>query len=110
MKNCDTSSGGKPNVKTGFTSRKVFVFVRCSVTKTDLQRNNIHLRFVVSTVVTMKNAEKWSGMLRRVALVRTDVSEEPGASFIRVTRIGELGTSNRRTLRINNHHLTARRN
>jgi hypothetical protein len=25
-----------------------------------------------------------------VALVRTDVSEEPGASFIRVTKIGEL--------------------
>jgi hypothetical protein len=41
-----------------------------------------------------------------VALVRTDVSEEPGASFIRMTKIGELGTtqaatSNRRTLRIN---------
>jgi hypothetical protein len=34
-----------------------------------------------------------SGLLRRVALVRTDVSEEPSASFIRVTRIGELGTS-----------------
>jgi hypothetical protein len=33
-----------------------------------------------------------SGMLRRVALVRTDVSEEPSAFFIRVTRIGELGT------------------
>jgi hypothetical protein len=33
-----------------------------------------------------------SGMLRRVALVRTDVSEEYSASFIRVTRIGELGT------------------
>jgi hypothetical protein len=32
-------------------------------------------------------------MLRRVALVRTDVSEEPGATFIRVTRIGELGTT-----------------
>jgi hypothetical protein len=32
-------------------------------------------------------------MLRRVALVRTDVSEELGASFIRVTRIGELGTT-----------------
>jgi hypothetical protein len=32
-----------------------------------------------------------SGMLRRVALVRTDVSEEPSAS-IRVTRIGELRT------------------
>jgi hypothetical protein len=33
-----------------------------------------------------------SGMLRRVALVRTDVSEEASASFIRVTRIGDLGT------------------
>jgi hypothetical protein len=31
-----------------------------------------------------------SGMLRRMALVRTDVSEERSASFIRVTRIGEL--------------------
>jgi hypothetical protein len=31
------------------------------------------------------------GMLRRVALVRTDVSEELTASIIRVTRIGELG-------------------
>jgi hypothetical protein len=34
-----------------------------------------------------------SGMLRRVALVRTDVSEELSASFIRVTRIGELRTT-----------------
>jgi hypothetical protein len=33
-----------------------------------------------------------SGMLRRVAL-RTDVSEELSPSFIRVTRIGELGQS-----------------
>jgi hypothetical protein len=33
-----------------------------------------------------------SGMLRHVALVRTDVSEELSASVIRVTRIGELGT------------------
>jgi hypothetical protein len=32
------------------------------------------------------------GMSRRVALVTTDVSEELSASFIRVTRIGELGT------------------
>jgi hypothetical protein len=47
-----------------------------------------------------------SGMLRRVALVRTDVSEELSPSFIRVTRIGELettlaATSNRRKLRRN---------
>jgi hypothetical protein len=34
-----------------------------------------------------------SGMLRRVALVRIDVSEEPSPSFIRVTRIGELVAS-----------------
>jgi hypothetical protein len=34
-----------------------------------------------------------SGMLRRVALVRTEISEEPSASFIRVTKIGELGTT-----------------
>jgi hypothetical protein len=45
-----------------------------------------------------------SGMLLHVALVRTDVLEELSASFMRVTRIGELGTtlaitSNRRTLR-----------
>jgi hypothetical protein len=45
-------------------------------------------------------------MLLRVAVVRSDVSEELSASFIRVTRIGELGTmlavaSNRLTLRRN---------
>jgi hypothetical protein len=32
-------------------------------------------------------------MLRRVALVRTEDSEELSASFIRVTIIGELGTT-----------------
>jgi hypothetical protein len=44
-----------------------------------------------------------SGMLHRVALVRTDVSEELSASIIRVTRICEIGTtiavtSNRRSV------------
>jgi hypothetical protein len=33
-----------------------------------------------------------SGMLRAVAFVRTDVSEERSASIISVKRIGELGT------------------
>jgi hypothetical protein len=45
----------------------------------------------------------FSGMLRGVALVRIDVSEELSASFLRVTRLCELGTmldvtSKRRTL------------
>jgi hypothetical protein len=42
-----------------------------------------------------------SGMLRRVVLVRTDVSEEPSVSVIRVTRIpddGGLGSSETRFL------------
>jgi hypothetical protein len=52
-------------------------------------------------------------MLRRVALVRTDVSEERSSSFIRVTRIGELGTtlavnSNRRMLRRNTKSVLTR--
>jgi hypothetical protein len=34
-----------------------------------------------------------SGMLLRVGLVGTDVSEELSASIIRVTRIGGLGTT-----------------
>jgi hypothetical protein len=50
-----------------------------------------------------------SEMLRRLALVRADVSEELSASIVMVTRIGEVGTvlvvtSNRRTLRRNTSH------
>jgi hypothetical protein len=52
----------------------------------------------------MQNSVFWD--VRRVALVRSDVSEELSASFIRVTRVGELGitlavASNRRALRRN---------
>jgi hypothetical protein len=46
------------------------------------------------------------GMLRRVVLLRTDFSEELSASFFRVTRIGELGT----TLAVTNNRRTLRRN
>jgi hypothetical protein len=35
-----------------------------------------------------------SGMLRRVAVVRTDVSEDPSAYFMRVTKIDELVNNN----------------
>jgi hypothetical protein len=46
-----------------------------------------------------------SRMLRHVALVRTDISEELSASIIRVTRISKLGT-----LAVTNIRLTLRRN
>jgi hypothetical protein len=67
------------------------------------------VRFEVLTAVTMNNAVFWneitqfvlyrrhiillrvpsSAMLRRVALIRTDVSGERCATIIRVTRISE---------------------
>jgi hypothetical protein len=40
------------------------------------------------------------GMLRHVVLVRTDVSKECIASILRVTRIGELGTTLRSVIRL----------
>jgi demethoxyubiquinone hydroxylase (CLK1/Coq7/Cat5 family) len=60
---------------------------------------------IMSVTQSVKPRMASSGMLRRVTLVKTDISEELTASIIRVTRIGELGmlavTSNRRTLRRN---------
>jgi hypothetical protein len=61
--------------------------------------------FLLSVKVIKNRRMVSSGMLRRVALARTDVSEVPIGSIIKVTRIGELGTtlavtSNRCTL----HH------
>jgi hypothetical protein len=46
-----------------------------------------------------------SGMIRRVALVRTDVLEELSASFTRVPRLYELGT----TLAVTSNLRSARR-
>jgi hypothetical protein len=55
-------------------------------------------------MVSRRMPSSW--MLRHVALVRTDVSEEHSACVIKVTRISELGitlavTSNRRKLQRN---------
>jgi hypothetical protein len=42
-------------------------------------------------VVTMKNGVFWDDT--RIALVRSDISEDCITSIIRVKRIGELGTT-----------------
>jgi hypothetical protein len=60
--------------------------------------------------VTKKNGVFWD--VTPCGSCKTDVSEELIASFIRVTRIGELGTtlavtSNRRKLRRNTKHASA---
>jgi hypothetical protein len=47
-----------------------------------------------------------SGVLRPAALVRINISEELSASIIRMTRIGELGT----TLALNSNRCTLRKN
>jgi hypothetical protein len=47
-----------------------------------------------------------AGMLRRVAIVRTDVLEEYVASIVRVTRNGEL----RAPLAVTSNGITLRRN
>jgi DNA-binding TFAR19-related protein (PDSD5 family) len=51
----------------------------------------MHTLFALRKIGVIFRRMASSGMLRRVALVRTDVSEELSASIIRLTRIGELG-------------------
>jgi hypothetical protein len=60
-----------------------------------------HIPHSLACLPANKNSKSMvsSWMLRRVALVRTDVSEEPSTSYIRVTRISELG----RTLAVTNN-------
>jgi hypothetical protein len=54
---------------------------------------NMAGRFIVaSSDLFMPSRMPSSGMLRRVDLVRTDVSKECSATIIRVTKIGELET------------------
>jgi hypothetical protein len=53
-------------------------------------RLTAYIRFEVFTAVTMKNGVLWD--VSRVALLRIDISEEL-IPFMRVARIGELGTT-----------------
>jgi hypothetical protein len=93
-----TRNASRANLQIHITSKNTILISKPFSYLTQL------LHTLVLSFVIFRNVS--SGMLRRVALVRTDVSEEPIASFTRVTRISELGitqaeTSNRHTLRRN---------
>jgi hypothetical protein len=73
--------------------RYSFTFLYVMIFVPNSKHNYMRVSLEVFTAMTMKNGVFW------------DVSEELSASFIRVTRIGELGTtlavtSNRRTQRV----------
>jgi hypothetical protein len=64
--------------------------VRASVTPTYISQNrHDHVRFDVFTAVIMKNDVFWD--VTPCGSLRTDVSEKRSVSFIRITRISELG-------------------
>jgi hypothetical protein len=88
---------------TPLTLRKIYVL---DILSTTFIQNNLHFWKIWMLSRQWLQRMASSGMLRRVALVRSDVSEELSASFIRVTRIGELETMlavtcNRRMLQRN---------
>jgi hypothetical protein len=92
------NSGGRPNVKD------------CLGKLTDIKDSSGRLRNVKDSSGRLRNVKDSSGrlpyvnyssgrmpssgMLRRVALVRTDISEERITPVIRVTRIAEVVTAN----------------
>jgi hypothetical protein len=80
-----------------YTLRVSHMVAKCSLNTVIKQRQLKRKRMLCKPVAVYRlqsislSRMASSGMLRLVALVITDVSEEPSASFIRVT-IGELGT------------------
>jgi hypothetical protein len=67
------------------------VVIDCFVSAQKQNTTDLYKHITQSNIMTMKNLS--FGILRRVALVRTDVSEELSASFIKVATIDELGTT-----------------
>jgi hypothetical protein len=57
------------------------------------RRQNTDVRKMEAKDIFIELRMLSSWMLRHAAVVRTDVSEERVTSFIRVTRISELGTT-----------------
>jgi hypothetical protein len=86
----------QPNRLSGHGGRAVPVIAREVQGTTSAKQRLLNKLIQVNYQCCRRNSfseELSSGMLRRVALVRTDVSKEHSASFIRVTKIGELGTT-----------------
>jgi hypothetical protein len=71
-----------------------------------IMERNVIIKLMIIIIIIILLRIMSSGKLRRMALVRTDLSEELTPSFIRVTRIGEVET----TLAVTSNILTLRRN
>jgi hypothetical protein len=79
----------------------IYTFVEEAITGSSLASRTVGEKYTTNRILWRIAS---SGMLSHVVLVITDVWEKPSASFIRLTRIGELGTtlavtSNRCSLR-----------
>jgi hypothetical protein len=81
------------------TSLVLILFLFCACAKSSSSTNTGYNESYLWRMLS-------SGLLRRVAHVRTDVTEERSASIIRVTRIGKLGT----TLAVTSNRCTLWRN
>jgi hypothetical protein len=84
---------GKCPVLHDVPSQKTTIFVSEVIANLALHSRGAANSTTGMTTIARRMAS--SGMLRRVALVRTDVSDDLSASFIRLKRIGELGTTRR---------------
>jgi hypothetical protein len=106
--NCQTKQPNTLNYTNSMLYKRYSTyFVRVSADIISLEfyttKIDIYVRFEVFTEVTMKNGVYWD--ITPCGSSKNRRFEEPSASFIRVTRIGELGTtlaatSNRRTSRM----------
>jgi hypothetical protein len=91
---------GMPQYLTSQQDERVRILSSFSFKRSELE--NSHLEIVLNFWLFRRTLS--SGMSHRLAVVRTDFSEDRIASIIRVRRIGELGTklaviNNRRTQR-----------
>jgi hypothetical protein len=85
-------------------TRGIFAHLSAAYAREDRLKKEFYLRFEVFTAVIFKNTVFWD--FTPCGSCKNRRFEELSASFIRMTRIGKIGTtlavtSNRRTLRRN---------